>query len=89
MGYQAPVRDMQFIFDDVLEVDRYSNLEGFSDATKETSMWWVTSKAASSKQTTRLPFLKALRKPITSLSKLAGPYWRQTPLMAGKVFPML
>jgi hypothetical protein len=36
MGYQAPVRDMQFIFDDVLEVDRYSNLEGFSDATKET-----------------------------------------------------
>jgi alkylation response protein AidB-like acyl-CoA dehydrogenase len=36
MGYQAPVRDMQFLFDDVLEVDRYSNLEGFSDATKET-----------------------------------------------------
>ena len=35
MGYQAPVRDMKFILDDVLELDRYSNLEGFADAPKD------------------------------------------------------
>jgi alkylation response protein AidB-like acyl-CoA dehydrogenase len=35
MAYQAPVRDMKFLFDDVLEVDRFSNLEGFADAPKD------------------------------------------------------
>ena len=35
MAYQAPVRDMQFLFDDVLQVDRYANLEGFADAPKD------------------------------------------------------
>ena len=35
MTYHAPVRDMKFLFDEVLEVDRFSNLEGFSDAPKD------------------------------------------------------
>jgi alkylation response protein AidB-like acyl-CoA dehydrogenase len=35
MTYQAPVRDMRFLFDDVLEIDRFSNLEGFADAPKD------------------------------------------------------
>ena len=29
--YDAPVRDMQFIFHDVLALQNYSNLEGFAD----------------------------------------------------------
>lgn len=36
MAYKAPIRDMQFIFDDVLNVDQYQDLDGFMDATKET-----------------------------------------------------
>jgi alkylation response protein AidB-like acyl-CoA dehydrogenase len=35
MTYHAPVRDMKFLFDEVLEIDRFSNLEGFSDAPKD------------------------------------------------------
>jgi len=30
--YDAPVRDMQFVLNDVLDVTRYSNLPGFADA---------------------------------------------------------
>ncbi|MBI1358949.1 MAG: acyl-CoA dehydrogenase [Alphaproteobacteria bacterium] len=30
--YQAPLRDMRFLLNDVLKVDTYSNLPGFSDA---------------------------------------------------------
>lgn len=33
--YDAPVRDMQFIFHDVLSLQTYSNLEGFADATPD------------------------------------------------------
>ena len=33
--YDAPVRDMQFIFHDVLSLQNYSNLEGFADATPD------------------------------------------------------
>lgn len=33
--FDAPVRDMQFIFHDVLALQNYSNLEGFSDATPD------------------------------------------------------
>ena len=33
--YDAPIRDMQFIFHDVLALQNYSNLEGFSDATPD------------------------------------------------------
>ncbi len=33
--YKAPVRDMQFLLDDVLQVDKYDNLPGFSDAPKD------------------------------------------------------
>ncbi len=33
--YDAPVRDMQFIFHDVLSLQNYSNLEGFSEATPD------------------------------------------------------
>ena len=34
-SYSAPVRDMQFILDDVLQVDNYANLPGFADAPKD------------------------------------------------------
>jgi acyl-CoA dehydrogenase len=30
--YRAPVRDMQFLLDDVLKIDRFNNLPGFSEA---------------------------------------------------------
>ena len=33
--YDAPIRDMQFIFNDVLALQNYSNLPGFSDATPD------------------------------------------------------
>ena len=33
--YDAPVRDMQFIFHDVLALQNYSNLEGFADASPD------------------------------------------------------
>jgi len=33
--YKAPLRDMRFLLDDVLQVDRYSNLPGFADAPQD------------------------------------------------------
>ena len=33
--YDAPIRDMQFIFHDVLSIQNYANLEGFADATPD------------------------------------------------------
>ena len=33
--YTAPVRDMQFIINDVLQLSKYSNLPGFADATED------------------------------------------------------
>ncbi len=33
--YRAPVRDMTFLFDDVLQIDRFANLPGFADAPKD------------------------------------------------------
>ncbi|WP_084420480.1 acyl-CoA dehydrogenase C-terminal domain-containing protein [Henriciella litoralis] len=33
--YEAPIRDMKFIFHDVLSLQNYSNLDGFSDATPD------------------------------------------------------
>jgi len=32
MAYKAPVRDFSFILNDVLDIDRYSNVPGFADA---------------------------------------------------------
>jgi alkylation response protein AidB-like acyl-CoA dehydrogenase len=32
MTYKAPLRDFQFLLKDVLDIDRYSNLPGFADA---------------------------------------------------------
>ena len=34
-SYKAPIDDMQFLWNDVFRVDRYSNLPGFSDATPD------------------------------------------------------
>ncbi len=36
MSYRAPVRDQMFVLREVLELDRYSNLPGFADASLET-----------------------------------------------------
>src|SRR3981081_2784867 len=33
--YKAPVEDVQFLFNDVFEIDRYDNLPGFSDASAD------------------------------------------------------
>ncbi len=33
--YRAPVRDMHFLLDDVLKIDRFDNLPGFSDASRD------------------------------------------------------
>jgi alkylation response protein AidB-like acyl-CoA dehydrogenase len=38
MTYQAPVRDYQFLIQDVFKTDQYSNLKGFADADSETVM---------------------------------------------------
>ena len=35
MAYTAPVRDLMFILKDVLDIDRYSNLPGFADASSD------------------------------------------------------
>jgi len=36
MSYRAPVRDQMFVLREVLELDRYSNLPGFADASLDT-----------------------------------------------------
>ena len=33
--YDAPVRDMQFIMHDLLQIQNYANLPGFEDATPD------------------------------------------------------
>ena len=33
--YRAPVRDMHFLLDDVLKIDRFNKLPGFSDASRD------------------------------------------------------
>src|SRR5215470_16850495 len=33
--YKAPLKDMEFVLDSVLQIDRYDNLPGFSDAPKD------------------------------------------------------
>ncbi|HVK41819.1 MAG TPA: acyl-CoA dehydrogenase N-terminal domain-containing protein, partial [Phenylobacterium sp.] len=35
MAYKAPVRDLTFILNEVLEIDRYSNQPGFADVSSE------------------------------------------------------
>src|SRR6201994_1896041 len=34
-SYKAPVDDVQFLFNDVFQIDRYDNLPGFSDASSD------------------------------------------------------
>jgi alkylation response protein AidB-like acyl-CoA dehydrogenase len=34
-AYQAPIRDMQFVLQDVLQIGKYSNLPGFADASAD------------------------------------------------------
>ena len=34
-SYQAPLRDMRFVLHELLEIENYSNLPGFEDATSD------------------------------------------------------
>src|ERR1700760_2798033 len=38
MTYKAPVRDYQFLIEDVFRTDQYANLKGFADADSATVM---------------------------------------------------
>ncbi|VAW04934.1 Acyl-CoA dehydrogenase, partial [hydrothermal vent metagenome] len=33
--YAAPLKDMQFVLNDVLQISKYSNLPGFSDISED------------------------------------------------------
>jgi hypothetical protein len=35
MAYKAPVRDLMFILNEVLEIDRYANQNGFEDVSSD------------------------------------------------------
>ncbi|MDP3402193.1 MAG: acyl-CoA dehydrogenase N-terminal domain-containing protein, partial [Brevundimonas sp.] len=35
MAYKAPVRDLTFILNEVLEIDRYSNQPGFAEISSD------------------------------------------------------
>ena len=35
MAYKAPVRDLTFILNDVLDIDRYANQPGFADVSSD------------------------------------------------------
>ena len=35
MAYKAPVRDLTFVLNEVLEIDRYANQPGFADVSSE------------------------------------------------------
>ena len=35
MAYKAPVRDLTFVLNEVLEIDRYSNQPGFADVSSD------------------------------------------------------
>ena len=35
MAYKAPLRDFQFLLNDVLEIDRYTNQPGFADVSSD------------------------------------------------------
>ena len=35
MAYKAPVRDLTFILNEVLEIDRYANQPGFADVSSD------------------------------------------------------
>ena len=48
--YRAPVQDMQFLLDDVLKIDRFNNLPGFSEATRDVRTAILSEGPASAKK---------------------------------------
>ncbi len=34
-AYEAPLKDMQFVLNDVLQISKYANLPGFADASED------------------------------------------------------
>src|ERR1700722_3495835 len=66
MSYRAPVRDQMFVLREVLELDRYSNLPGFADASLDTVEQVLTEAAR---------FCEEVLAPINKAGDQEGCHW--------------
>jgi alkylation response protein AidB-like acyl-CoA dehydrogenase len=66
MSYRAPVRDQMFVLREVLELDRYSNLPGFADASLDTVEQVLTEAAR---------FCEEVLAPINKVGDQEGCHW--------------
>lgn len=66
MSYRAPVRDQMFVLREVLELDRYSNLPGFADASLDTVEQILTESAR---------FCEEVLAPINKVGDTEGCHW--------------
>ena len=66
MSYRAPVRDQMFVLREVLELDRYSNLPGFADASLETVEQILTESAR---------FCEEVLAPLNKVGDTEGCHW--------------
>jgi alkylation response protein AidB-like acyl-CoA dehydrogenase len=66
MSYQAPVRDQMFVLREVLNLDSYSNLPGFADASLDTVEQVLTEGAK---------FCEEVLAPLNSVGDKEGCHW--------------
>jgi hypothetical protein len=66
MSYRAPVRDQMFVLREVLELDRYSNLPGFADASLDTVEQILTESAR---------FCEEVLAPLNRVGDTEGCHW--------------
>jgi alkylation response protein AidB-like acyl-CoA dehydrogenase len=66
MSYRAPVRDQMFVLREVLELDRYSNLPGFADASLDTVEQILTESAR---------FCEEVLAPLNKVGDTEGCHW--------------